>query len=117
MKHGYTYEKARVTGGPRIETQARNTVEDFGRASVGIVERRGRTKNPVSDSVRPALEEDGTSCFGGEEGEIVPVGKNDALLILKGIVHNHEGRTCLYPPCSLAYVQNSDVHYDDLWKA
>ena len=114
MKHSHTYEKARVTGGPRIETQACNTAEDLERASVGIVERRRRTKDPLNDPVYLVLEENGTSYFGGEEGETVPFGKDDALPIPRGIVHNHEGRMRLFPSCSLAYVQNFDG-YNDLW--
>ena len=123
MKHRYAYEEAKVTGRPpEIEMHAYNTGEDFGRASVGIVEcrgRHGRIKNPVSDRVYLVLEGEGAFCFGGEEGqdeETVRVGKDDALLIPKGTVYAYEGRMRLFLSHSPDYEQDSDVHYDDLWE-
>ena len=107
MKHGYTYKEARVTGGPRIATQACNTAEDFERPSVGIVERRG------------CLALEGASYFVSEEGrdeEVVPVGKDDVLLIPKGSVYDYEEQRRLFLPLAPACEQDSDIRYGDLWE-
>lgn len=124
VKHKYAYEEAKVMARPpETEMHAYNTAEDFGRASVGIVECRGRhwrIKNPVSDRVYLVLEGEGHFCFGGEEGqqaETVTVGKDDAFLIPKGTVYDYEGRMRLFLSHPPAYeAQDSDVHYDDLWE-
>jgi hypothetical protein len=50
---------------------------------------------PVSDRVYLVLEGERTFYFGGEEGqerEMVPVGKDDASLILEGTIYGYEGR-------------------------
>ena len=100
-----------------------NTKEDFERASVGIVESRGRhgriKKNPISDRVYPVLDGEGEFRFGGEEGqdeETYPVSKDDVLLIPKGTVYDYEGRMRLFLAHLPAYEPGSDVHYDALWE-
>ncbi len=101
---------------------AYNTREDFERASVGIVEwrgRHGRIMQPVSDRVYLVIDGEGEFYFGGEEGqdeETVSVGKDDVLLILKGTVYDYEGRMRLFLAHFPAYEPDSDVHYDDLWE-
>ncbi len=122
MKHAYAHEEAKVTGRPpEIEMRAYNIGEDFGRASVGIVECRGchgRIKNPVSDRVYLVLEGEETFYCGGEEGqdeETAPVGQDDVLLMPKEKIYDYEGRTRLFLSPSPAYKQDSDVHHDDLW--
>ncbi len=122
MKHKYSFEEAKVTGRPpEIEMHAYNTKEDFDRASVGIVEsrgRHGRIKQPVSDRTYLILEGEGSFYFGGEEEqheETVRVKKDDVLLIPKGTVYDYEGHMRLFLTHSPAYKPDSDVHYDDLW--
>lgn len=123
MKHKYTLQEARITGRPpEIEMHAYSTKEDLGRASVGIVEvrgRHGRIRNPVSDRIYLVLDGEGKFCFGGEEGQVeetVRVYKDDVLLIPKGTVYDYEGRMRLFLAHSPAYEQDSDTHYDDLWE-
>ena len=121
VKYKYTLEEAGITGRPpEIEMHAYNTEEDFERASVGIVEsrgRHGRIKNPISDRVYLVLDGEGEFRFGGEEGqdeETYPVSKDDVLLIPKGTVYDYEGRMRLFLAHFPAYEQDSGVHYDDL---
>lgn len=121
MKYKYTLEEARVTGRPpEIEMNAYNTREGFERASVGIVEsrgRHGRIMQPVSDRVYLVIDGEGEFYFGGEEGqdkETVSVGKDDVLLIPKSTVSDYEGRMRVFLAHFPAYEQVSDVHYDDL---
>lgn len=121
VKRKYTLEEAKRTGRPpEIEVHAYNTKEDFDRASVGIVEsrgRHGRIRQPVSDRIYFILEGEGEFFFGDEEGgEVVPVAKDDVLLILKDTVYDYQGRMRLFLVHAPAYEQDSDVHLDDLWE-
>ena len=72
VKHKYAYEEAKVMARPpETEMHAYNTAEDFGRASVGIVECRGRhwrIKNPMSDRVYLVLEGEDTSTSAARRG-------------------------------------------------
>ena len=105
MKHRYTYEGARVTGSPpEIELHACNTAKDFERASAGIVECRGRMKDPLSDRVYPVLEQ-------GRE-ETISVG-NDMLPMPIGTVYDYEGRMRFFLSCSPAYDERD---CGDLWR-
>lgn len=122
MKRKYGLEEARQTGRPpEIEVFAYNTREDFEQASVGMVEargRHGRIRQPISDRVYLVLEGEGEFFFGDEEGEsdeIVPVGKDDVVLIPKNNVYDYRGRMRLFLVHTPAYEQDSDVHLDDLW--
>lgn len=121
MNRKYVLEEARQTGRPpEIEVFAYNTKEDFGRASVGIVEaqgRHGRIRQPISDRVYLVLEGEGEFFFGDEEGddEIVPVTKDDVVLIPRDTVYDYRGSMRLFLVHTPAYEQDSDIHLDDLW--
>ncbi len=119
MKRKYSLEEARQTGRPpEIEVFAYNTKEDFEQASVGLVEakgRHGRIRQPISDRVYLILEGEGEFFFGEEEGEVVPVAKDDVVLIPKNTVYDYRGRMRLFLVHTPAYEQDSDVHLDDLW--
>ena len=116
VKRKYVLEEARRTGRlPEIEVLAYNTREDFERASVGIVEargRHGRIRQPVSDRIYLVLEGEGEFFFGDE---VVPVGEDDVVLVPKDTVYDYRGRMRLFLVHTPAYEQDSDVHLDDLW--
>ena len=121
MKRKYALEEARQTGRPpEIEVSAYNTKEDFERASVGIVEargRHGRIRQSVSDRVYLVLEGEGEFFFGDGEvtDEVVPVAKDDVVLIPKDAVYDYRGSMRLFLVQTPAYEQYSDLHLDDLW--
>lgn len=122
MKYKYVLGEARRTGRPpEIEVHAYNTKEDFERASVGMVEargRHGRIKQPVSDRVYLVLEGEGEFFFGDEEegtDEVVPVSKDEVVIIPKDTVYDYKGQMRLFLVHTPAYEQDSDVHLDDLW--
>ncbi len=104
---------------PEIGVFAYDTKEDFERASVAIVElkgRHGRIKQPISDWVYPILEGEGEYFFGnGEKYVFVRVSKDDVVPILEDTACDYWGRM----RCSLvhapAHEQDSDVRLDDLW--
>jgi hypothetical protein len=121
VKRKYVLEEAKKTGRPpEIEVLAYNTQEDFERASVGIVAsrgRHGRIRQPISYRGYLILEGEGELLFGGEEGddEVVPVRKDDVVVVQKDTAYDYRGRMCLFLVHTLAYEQDSDVHLDDLW--
>lgn len=96
MKRKYVLEEAKKTGHPpEIEDFAYNTKEDFERASMGIVasrERHGRIRQPISDRVYLVLEGEGEFFFGdGERDEVVPVGKDDVVVVPKDTAYDYGG--------------------------
>ena len=120
MKRKYILEEAKKTGrSPEIGVFAYNTKEDFERASVGLVELKGRhdrTKQPISDRVYLILEGEGEFLFGNwEKDEIVPVSKDDVVSILENTACDYwrrMRRSLVHAP---AHEQDSDGRLDDLW--
>jgi mannose-6-phosphate isomerase-like protein (cupin superfamily) len=110
VKRKYLLEEARKTSRPpEIEIFAYNTKEDFERASVGIVEsrgRHGRIRQPISNPVYLVLEGD---------DEIVSVGKDDVVIVPKDTFYDYRDQRRLFLIHTPAYEQDSDVHLDDLW--
>jgi hypothetical protein len=121
MKQRYVSEEAgRSAWPPEIEVSAYKPTKDFGWASLGIVEargRHGRVRQPTSDRVSLVLEGEGEFFFGDEEGadEVVPVAMDDVVLMPKDAVYDYQGRARPFLVRPPAYEQDSDVHLDDLW--
>lgn len=113
-------EEAGQTGRPpEIEVRMYNTKEDFGRASLEMVEARGRhdrIKQPISDRAYVVLEGEGEFFFADEEGgEVVAVARYDVAIVPKNTVYDYRGRMrplLLHAP---ACEQDSGVHLDGLW--
>jgi mannose-6-phosphate isomerase-like protein (cupin superfamily) len=79
--------------------------------------RHGRIRQPISDRGYLILEGEGELFFGGEEGddEVVPVGKDDVMIMPKDTAYDYQGRMRLFLVHRPAYEQDSDVPLDDLW--
>jgi mannose-6-phosphate isomerase-like protein (cupin superfamily) len=96
VKRKYALEEAKKTGRPpEIEVFAYNTKAEFEQASVGIVEargRHGRIRQHISDRVYLVLEGEGEFFFGdGERDEVVPVGKDDVVVVPKDTAYDYGG--------------------------
>jgi hypothetical protein len=121
VKRKYVLEEAKKPGRPpEVEVFVYNTKEDFDRASVGILESEvchGRVRELSYDRAPGTGGRRGVLLrrCGGRVGRGCADRKDDVFIAPKDTVYDYQGRMRLFLVRTPTYVQNSDVHLDDLW--